>query len=232
MSEHVTEISRHLAKLQSLQSLAEKACLADNIRDLQAWQCKRLIASHQDMWRNPRFRPAMQFFVDELYGPKDFSQRDADIARMVPKMAKFLPDKALASLNTALHLNTLSFELDFDLARQLGGEDVNRESYALAYAGCENHDARIQQLQFIRELGLALSDVVGIRGISTLLTLARRPAKLAGVLSLHEFLEAGYTAFRKLGRVEDFIDPIVTQEIALCEALFNAQRSNPLPEVA
>ncbi len=39
-----------------------------------------------------RFKPAVEFFINELYGPNDFSQRDQDIARIVPKMSKFMPE--------------------------------------------------------------------------------------------------------------------------------------------
>ena len=57
--------------------------------------------------------------------------------------------------------------------------------------------------------------------------------KIAGVKSLHEFLEKGFKSFKKLGDVHDFIDPIVSREKELMQALFaaNGQTENPLPEV-
>lgn len=230
MTDSVSQIIQHLSRLETLRELADKANMLEGISALQAWQCKRLLASHEDLRNQKRFQPAMAFFVDELYGPKDFSQRDQDIARVVPKLSKVLPDKAIQSLEAALHLNTLSFDLDFALARALEGRQVNRDTYADAYRTCRNLPDRTQQIDYIDILGRDLADVVKIRGISMLLKMARKPAKIAGLLSLHEFLEQGYDAFRQIGDVEDFIVPVVTRERTIMTQLFDHAQPNPLPE--
>jgi hypothetical protein len=86
----------------------------------------------------------------------------------------------------------------------------------------------------LENLGLDLAQVVKITGISTILLLSRKPAKVAGVKSLHEFLEKGFKSFKKLGNVNDFIDPIIDRERLIMQQLFAAkgQDENPLPEVA
>jgi hypothetical protein len=229
MSDSVRQIMRHLHTVKTIQEIAEKSHLLVTIRDIQAWQCKRLLISHQDMYQQARFKSAVEFFVNELYGPKDFSQRDQDIARLVPKMAKLLPEKALVSLASALHLNALSFELDFDMARQLVDTPIDRDSYALAYHECNNQTTRQRQIDYILTLGHDLADVVKMKGISMLLKLSRKPAKLAGVLALHEFLESGFKAFRNLGDVDDFIRPVVAREQHILTQLFDPTAPNPLP---
>lgn len=229
MSNNIGLIVQHLTQVSTLHDLASSSGVLDKIRELQAWQCQRLLASHERLWKQKRFNPAMQFFIDELYGPKDFTQRDQDIARVVPKMAKLLPEKALISLESAMHLNRLSFELDMDLTKAIGSQSINRETYAQAYRACQNETARAQQISFIEELGQDLADVVKIKGISTLLMLSRKPAKLAGVIALHEFLEAGFNAFKQLGDVQDFIQPIVTHEREIMLALFDENAPNPIP---
>lgn len=231
MSEYTKQIIRHLHGINTMQEIAEKGGLIDSIRAVQAWQCQRLLATHQDLYQQKRFKPAVEFFIDELYGPNDFSQRDKDIAKIVPKMSKFLPDKALQSLSSALHLNTLSFELDFNLAKRLIDTPINRESYAKAYVDCDNLPLRQQQIDYIATLGNDLADVVRMRGITSLLFISRRPAKLAGVLALHEFLESGFKAFKNLGNVEDFIYPIVKKEQHIMHQLVNPEVPNPLPDL-
>jgi hypothetical protein len=74
--------------------------------------------------------------------------------------------------------------------------------------------------------------VVRIPGISVILMLARKPAKVAGVESLHAFLEKGFNAFKELGNVHDFIDPIISRERDMMNALFaaNGPTENPLPD--
>jgi hypothetical protein len=231
MSDSTKQIIRHLHGIRTMQEIAEKAGLMPSIRAVQAWQCKRLLVSHQEMYQQKRFKPAVEFFINELYGPNDFSQRDQDIARIVPKMSKFLPEKALQSLASALHLNTLSFELDFDLAKKLVGVDINCDSYAKAYVNCDNLATRQQQIDYIRTLGNDLADVVKMKGISSLLFISRKPAKMAGVLALHEFLDKGFKSFKNLGNVEDFITPVVNKEHEIMQQLANPNSPNPLPDV-
>jgi hypothetical protein len=230
MSDSIKQISRHLHGVNTMREIAEQANILETIRAVQNWQCQRLLLSHQEMYQQKRFKPAVEFFVEELYGPKEFSQRDHDIARVVPKMANLLPEKALVSLASALHLNALSFELDFAMARKLHGLTIDRDSYAQAYRECNNQVLRQQQINYILTLGRDLADVVRIKGITTLLVLSRKPAKLAGVIALHEFLEHGFKAFKKLGEVDDFVIPVVNFEQALLTQLFDKSAANPLPQ--
>ncbi|MCV2883089.1 hypothetical protein OE749_00070 [Aestuariibacter sp. AA17] len=231
MTRTLDKIVHHLHEANALQNVINQSPLQSKLVDVQKWQCHRLIDTHQPFWEDKRYSPAMQFFVNELYGPQDFSQRDEELARVVPKMSTLLPEKALASLETALHLNTMSLALDWKLTQHLGEQTINRDTYAHAYRACNNEKDRLLQLQFIAELGLALQEVIKVPGISTLLTLSKRPAKAAGVLTLHRFLHEGYRSFKKLGNVKDFIGPVLAKEHAIMEHLFH-ETTNPLPEVA
>jgi hypothetical protein len=224
-------IISHLQQAETLVHKTEALGLTDALRTLQAWQTKRLLATYQDMWQSKRFRPAMEFFIEELYGPTDFSQRDQEIARVVHKMSKLLPNQALESLEAALRLNCLSHQMDMQLTERLVGQPINRDTYAQAYRQCNNRQQREQQIVLLEGLGQDLSDVVKIKGISALLMLSRKPAKVAGVGALHSFLETGYKSFKRLGDVDDFILPIVTRERQLMENLFTDGISNPLPEI-
>jgi hypothetical protein len=48
----------------------------------------------------------------------------------------------------------------------------------------------------------------------------RRPARLAGLGELHDFLQRGYDAFRTMGGASEFLNLIVGRERKLLEALF------------
>ena len=232
MSKLLNKIVHHLELTEALNMEIVEKGLSKQIYDLQTWQTTRLLVSHDDLWQTKRFKPAMQFFIDELYGPKDFSQRDAELAKVVPKMAKVLPEKGLISLEAALRLNTLSLQLDLELLKKLGNDTLNSQSYFLAYRACDNNKQREEQIKLLEDLGLDLAQVVKITGISTILMLSRKPAQIAGVSSLHEFLENGFKAFKKLGKVEDFINPIVSRERSMMKQLFgNSTENNPLPDM-
>lgn len=231
MSSTLDNIIRHLQHGEKLQHKTQALGLTEALRELQSWQTKRLLITYDDMWQSRRFRPAMQFFIEELYGPKDFSQRDQDIARVVPKMAKLLPEQALKSLEAALRLNSLSHEMDLLLTENLQKQSINSQTYADAYRLCDNQQQREEQITLLAGLGSDLADVVKIKGISALLMISRKPAKLAGVESLHNFLSDGYKAFKKLGDVDAFISPIIARESALMEGIFADISPNPLPDV-
>ena len=113
------EIIKHIHRVNAQRDLANKLNLMALIHQLQDWQCQRLLVSHDDLAQQQRYQKAMAFFVEELYGPKDFSQRDADLVRVIPKLAKVLPEKAMNAMNDALSLNALSFDLDMEMAQYL-----------------------------------------------------------------------------------------------------------------
>jgi hypothetical protein len=233
MSNILENIIHDLQKTEQLHLLITQQNLTKAIRQLQTWQTKRLLVTHNDLWHSKRFKPAMQFFIDEIYGPKDFSQRDMELARVIPSMATVLPSKGLKSLQAAVRLNCLSLELDLSLVQELGGREINRSNYFACYRQSADQSKRELQIQLLEELGLDLAQVVKMKGISTILMLSRKPAKVAGVESLHGFLERGFKSFKKLGEVHDFIDPIIKRERALMQSLFAAKEptENPLPEV-
>jgi hypothetical protein len=86
MSNTLDKILQSLQAIEQMNLLIIEQDLTDAIRKLQTWQTNRLLVTHDDLWNSERFKPAMQFFVDELYGPRDFSQRDVEMARAVPTM--------------------------------------------------------------------------------------------------------------------------------------------------
>ncbi|KXI29429.1 FFLEELY motif protein [Paraglaciecola hydrolytica] len=234
MTDISKHILRHLHSVHTMQEIAEKAGLLSTISAVQSWQCQRLLLSHQAIYQQKNYQVALDFFVHELYGPKNFSQRDQDIIRVVPKMALLLPVSALQSLASALELNALTYELDFALAKQLKDQAlddiiINRETYLAAYRACNNANMRQQQIHLIEVMGKDLAQAVNIRGVSSLLMLSRKPAKIAGVYTLHQFIDSGYKAFKPISNVDDFILPIVHFEQGLKDQMFDLNMPNPLP---
>ncbi|WP_100642875.1 FFLEELY motif protein [Alteromonas facilis] len=242
MSLSAEKIVQHIHTVNARRDLAAKMGRLDDVMMLQAWQCRRLLTTHADLRAEPTFADAMQFFVDELYGPKDFSQRDKDLTRVIPKLAAVLPEKALKALDDALRLNALSFDLDLDMVNALlslnneetlTADAITADTYAQAYRQVGRPEQRAEQIDIVEQLGLQLADVVHVRGISLLIKMARKPAEIAGVLALHEFLAQGFAAFKQLGDVRAFLDPIVSRERAIMTALFQddfSLQQNPLPQ--
>ncbi len=198
--------------------------LSPRVERLREWQSRRLAHTHADLMADSRFRPAMDFFLEELYGPKDFSQRDADVARVYPIMVKVLPERALAGLAQAMELNALSHELDAQLIEQLeklgAADEITEKAYAEAYRRCDNYDQRVRQIDLIQELGMDLDHLVHMRFVNAALKLARKPAKAAGFVELQDFLEMGFSAFRHMKEGTEFVETIVTRERELLDRIY------------
>ncbi len=192
---------------------------------LRRWQSARLARTHADLRVHPRYRLAAEFFLDELYGDRDFHQRERDLARIVPTMARILPANVLHTAALALELNALSHELDALMTRILVAEfglrdALDEATYLAAYRRCARYAQRRRQIDLVEQLGRDLRRVVHKHFIHTALKLARTPARLAGLGELHRFLEAGFGAFRHMGaEAETFVTLITDRERTLLERM-------------
>ena len=99
---------------------------------LRAWQARRLEASFADFLAVPRTRPAAAFFRSDLYGDRDFSGRDRDVARIMPLMSRLLPESLLATAADAIELAVLSHAFDLRMAEALAARP--RPSAAITLA--------------------------------------------------------------------------------------------------
>ena len=196
--------------------------LARALERLALWQSGRLARTYEDLARDPRYADAIRFFRTDLYGGADFAQRDADLARAAPSMARILPDRLVASLAQALELNVLSQDLDRKLLACLPSRDASFgvAQYCAAYRAMDSRPGRERQLELIQAFGAALDAHVRKPLIYAALVAMRRPARAAGFGALQSFLERGFAAFRKMGGGATFLATIDARERGLMEAIF------------
>jgi hypothetical protein len=204
--------------------------------ELRRWQNQRLAASFAGFLASPRTRPAAEFFLNDLYGDRDFSGRDRDVARILPLMSRILPAQMIATAGDAIALATLSHALDLRMAAAFSrtlreNEPIDATRYADAYRTVGLPRLRREQILLIERIGAALDHAVHTPTLWQLLKLSRLPAKVAGLGALQSFLERGFGAFRVLGGADDFVGSIVTQEVEVSRRLFAAdpQPFAPVP---
>ena len=196
--------------------------LAGALERIALWQADRLRGTYADLAAQARYDDAVDFFQSDLYGSVDFAQGDADLARVVPVMMRMLPERVIATVAQAMELNALSHELDRALLAQLPRQDgsFTVAEYCGAYRRMGNRPAREQQIGLIGEIGAALDVYVKTPLIRTALAMMRGPARLAGLGVLHDFLERGFSAFRKMRGAAEFLATIDRRERELMDALF------------
>lgn len=224
----LSDDKQHYAALlrSNLSRAKSLRCTSANSREDQAdrnrlreWQSLRLARTHRDLLDSPRFGPAARFFLDDLYGPKDFSRRDDEVERIVPLMTRLLPPPALRTIAMAIGLDALSEELDSAMIAALRTSGRMRQiddaAYGSAYRACDNRGQREAQIRLICETGKALDGLTRMPLLSALLRAMRGPAHMAGLAELHDFLDRGYAAFKHMGKAEGFLRTICDRETAL-----------------
>ena len=213
---------RELSRVQHLHAdRTGNPILAGSLERVAHWQARRLRMTYADLAADPRYRAAVVFFQNDLYGPGDFSRRDADLARVVPMMVKVLPERMIATVALAMELNALSQELDRVLLARLPRADghFNVLEYCKAYRRAGNFPMRRRQVKLIVDIGMALDTHVRKPLTRTALAMTRQPAKLAGLSELQDFLERGFSAFRAMNGASEFLSTIETRESEILEAI-------------
>jgi hypothetical protein len=217
-----THLIRELEHAQRLhQARQASPRLAAALDRVASWQSRRLNATYADLVRDQRYAEAIRFFQSDLYGPGDYSRRDADLARVVPLMVRVLPEGVIAIIAKAIELSALSHELDRTLVAKLGeGSPLSVASYCAAYRACDNRSERERQIALIVEVGAALDRYVHMPLLRSALAAMRRPARVAGVGALQEFLERGLLSFRGMNGAREFLAVIEARETAVMQAIF------------
>jgi hypothetical protein len=209
---------------------AASPALAAALDRLAHWQSRRLNAAYADLARDPRYAAAIAFFGADLYGPGDFSRRDADLARVVPLMGRVLPEGVLATVAGAMELSVLSHELDRRLLERLDpAGPLSVTAYCDAYRGLGDRRPRERQIALIVAVGTALDRYVGKPLVRSALAAMRRPARLAGLGALQDLLERGFAAFRRMHGAGEFLAVVEARETAMMNAIFGGVRA-PFPE--
>ena len=213
-------LQAHLENVRLLRRQSRSNGPAAGVRDaLRQWQSLRLSRTYRDLISSPRFGDATRFFQDDLFGPKDFARRDAEIERIVPTLTRMLPEGALQVIVRAAELDALSESLDAAMAAQLGTTEITEERYIAAYRAVGARGDRERQIALIGEIGMMLNRLVRLPLLGTVLIMMRGPALVAGLGGLHDFLQRGFDAFKKMGDATIFIDTITTRESELLQRL-------------
>lgn len=198
---------------------------------LRHWQSQRLARTYADLLATPAYRPACEFFLNDIYAARDFTQRDHDIEQMYAFMRRVFPESLIHPLKLTVEVHALTRDLDERLLKVLvtdcGVEDqITEPQYAEAYRRCDNYPERIRQIELVHKIGLELDEIVHqpISGLA--LTLAKAPARRAGWVELTEFVEHGYTAFRQMRDTTFFLDTIRQREKLILDNIY-AEEAEP-----
>jgi hypothetical protein len=222
----------NLVSVRNLRSASvlsgEQAALRMRLR---GWQAARFERTYADLMASDRYRPAAQFFLSDLYGPKDFSERDGELERLLPAVTRILPASAIHTLAVGVELDLLSESLDSAMvqsllaAGQAAEADIAEAAYAKAYRSCADRRGREAQIGLIMQIGNAIDNLTRKPLLRAAIALIKGPAHVARMGALHDFLDRGFKAFRHMHGAAEFLSVIRERETLILARLFAKHRA-------
>ena len=221
MSQWTTTIISRLTRVRDLR----RGCEADSnlgarVLAVKQFQHARFARDYATLLASTRYRDAAKFFLDELYGPVDFTARDAEFERVIPWMAHVLPDDVMSTIANLIELHSLTEEMDQLMATALSSPELDERSYRGAWRAVGRRADRERQLTLLLAAGRALDRHTRSKMLAATLRLMRAPAQAAGLGHLQSFLEAGMRAFAGMGGAEEFLGFIEVNESQTISDLF------------
>ena len=220
-------IQRHLAAVNNERAIrvADKA-LGERTTGVKRFQQARFERTYADLLAQPRYAAAARFFLDELYGPADFSRRDAQFARIVPALVRLFPAEISDTVETLMALHALSERLDTEMARHVSVVPLDAAHYIQAWQRTGQPEQRAQQIDLMLAVGRALDLFTRRPWLRHSLRVMRTPARAAGMRALQSFLESGFDTFFKMQGAAEFLAQIEARERAFASNMFRTAASD------
>lgn len=200
---------------------AADSALAERVREVKRFQHARFEQTYADLLAQPRYAKSARFFLEELYGPVDFTARDDQFARVVPAMVRIFPHEIVCTVANLAELHALSEGLDTAMGRVIAAPGLIASQYGQAWRGVGRAPDRERQIALMLAVGSDLERYTGRALLRHSLRLMRGPANAAGLGALQRFLETGFDTFREMRGAEFFLQTIAGRERSLAAQLFS-----------
>jgi len=224
------EILHQLQAVEAQRQLrVDEAGLEARVQALKLYQQRRFSLTYADLLLSPRYEAATTFFLQELYGPGDFSRRDAQFARVVPALVRIFPSEVVATVAQLAALHAISEDLDTRMAQALGQASVQAKSYQAAWCACGEPGLRQQQIDLTLAVGVSLDKLTRKPLLRQALRMMRGPATAASLSELQSFLERGFDTFKAMRGADEFLETVRSREEFLASALFAGKGLAELP---
>lgn len=219
-------IRSHLARVTDLRDRAHQQGLAQAVHAIKRLQAQRFRGTYADFLARPQFAPATRFFLEELYGEHDFSERDRQFGRIAGALERMFPAAVSALAVDLSETHALTEVLDHALASHWMAQPEDTPTalrYVSSWRATGAHEDRRRQLTVVQHMGSELQRLTRNTSLRLGLKMMRRPAQLAGLSALQSFLESGFDAFAAMRNPDEFMHAIQIRERHWIDVLFDAE---------
>ncbi|MCV2357134.1 hypothetical protein LNV09_23565, partial [Paucibacter sp. B2R-40] len=219
-SAHAEQILNYLRQVDTQRLHREQQPgLLGKVQALKRYQQQRFAHTYADLLISSRYRGAAEFFLQELYGPGDYTRRDAQFARVVPALVKLFPAEVVETVLRLARLHAISERLDTLMAEQLTSEHIDAQSYKRAWQACHEAESRLLQVTLTVAVGESLEGLTRKPLLRQALRMMRGPATAAGMAELQSFLESGFDTFRAMKGAAEFLQTVRARETQFAESM-------------
>jgi hypothetical protein len=225
-AQEIRDAVSEVARLR--QQAREQPALGAAVAQVKRLQSRRFAGTYADMLGGGPYRAAAHFFLHELYGDADYSERDAQFSRIAGALQRLFPQQVTATAVALAQLHALTERLDHAMGAAWAHDAAphgDAPRYTHAWRAVAARAERRAQLARVLEIGGELQRLTRTSGLRLMLKMMRAPAVAAGMGALQRFLEAGFDTFaalaRERGGAGGFLRVIDERESALIELLFD-----------
>jgi hypothetical protein len=207
----------------------DSPALGQAVGEIKRLQAARFAGTYADLLASSAYAAPARFFLEELYGDRDYVERDAQFARIAGAIGKLFPAQVGETAVALARLHALTEDLDQAMAAAwLAGAPQDLATvprYIAAWRAVGRRAERDAQLAVVIDVGRQLARLTRMPGLRTMLRMMRGPASAAGMGSLQRFLESGFDTFAAMARqpegVDRFLGAIAQRESSLIADLFD-----------
>jgi len=199
------------------------------LRAVQLYQVARMRVTHEALFRTPHYRPLCEFFLTDLYGPRDRgASRASALVTLLDVLRPVLPRWIHEGSVGLIELHALSERLDDRLARELvaGGAALlfSVDEFESAYVRCDDYEDRVRQIA-LSEASTRFGHTLAQHGsVGRLLAIIHGIPSFWRVESLLSMLERGHRAFRGAGAIGPFVEAMRVGETAYLNGVYARKR--------
>lgn len=205
---------------------AASASRADLRAAVERYQSDRMRRTHAGLLAHPVYRPLCEFFLEDLYGIRDFGARAETFASLAHVLRPVLGRRIFEGAQDLIELQALSARLDERLARGLEALGatlpLSRPDFEAAFRQCDDRAERLRQIDLSERCTGLVHELSRHRSTPRLLSLARHLGSLRRFRALLATLERGYRALRGVEDIRPFVRAMRDGEVGYLDAVEGA----------
>jgi hypothetical protein len=185
-------------------------------RGLQRFQSDRLNRTYADLKADPQYAAIGDFFFNRLYAPEDFTFRDTSIKTLQQALEGKIYRPIASSMIKVVELHELSDRLDDQMVEKMIENHLDprltMDQYKMIYRQTDV-DQRVYQIKMAGDTTRSFYHLSRKWVVAISLKTINVASHFLNIGDIMDFINEGYTAFRKIRNIDYFIDTISRREM-------------------